>query len=127
MFHYTATTSKGMDQLVADLEQNLKKRAFGILWSFDLTGTLQAKGVDYTKPYRILEVCNPVKAQQVLSKDDLVGYFLPCKIAVYEDAGRTKIGMPKPTVLMQVINNPSLDLLAKEVEDALVDAITASL
>ncbi|RID82800.1 DUF302 domain-containing protein [Mesobacillus zeae] len=34
----------------------------------------------------------------------LVGYFLPCKIVVYEDNGKTKIGMPKPTVLMAMLD-----------------------
>ncbi len=123
MFHYTVETTKSVQQVIHDLEQSLKAHKFGILWSLDLTSTLQSKGVDYTKPYHILEVCNPVKAKEVLNEADVVGYFLPCKIAVYEDGGTTKIGLPKPTVLMEMVDRPSLAPIAKEVEQALTDAI----
>ena len=127
MFHYTVQTNKSMEQVIHDLEQSLKNRKFGILWSLDIPATLQAKGVDYTKPYRILEVCNPMKAKEVLNEAEEVGYFLPCKIAVYEDSGVTKIGLPKPTVLMELVDRPSLQPIAAEVEKALVDAVNDAL
>lgn len=123
MFHYTVETNKSMDQAIRDLEQSLKHRKFGVLWSLDIPATLQSKGVDYTRPHRILEVCNPVKAKEVLSEDAEVGYFLPCKIAIYEESGVTKIGLPRPTVLMGLVNQPALQTIADEVEKALVDAV----
>ena len=123
MFHYTVETNKSLEQVISDLEQSLKNRNFGILWSLDIPATLQSKGVDYSKPYRILEVCNPTKAKEVLSEADLVGYFLPCKIIVYEDKESTKIGLPKPTVLMDLVDLPSLRSIAVEVEKALIDAV----
>lgn len=127
MFHHTVQTNKSMEQVIHDLEQSLKNRKFGILWSLDIPATLQAKGVDYTKPYRILEVCNPMKAKEVLIEAEEVGYFLPCKIAVYEDSGVTKIGLPKPTVLMGLVDRPSLQPIAAEVEKALVEAVNDAL
>ncbi|MFP7253002.1 DUF302 domain-containing protein [Terribacillus goriensis] len=42
----------------------------------------QRLGIDQS--FRVLEVCDPFDAQRVLQQNQLVGYFLPCKIVVYE-------------------------------------------
>ncbi|MEK6263550.1 MAG: DUF302 domain-containing protein, partial [Clostridium sp.] len=76
MFDYTVETTKSKDEAVRALEESLKEEKFGILWNFDLTAKLKEKGVDFNTPYTVLEVCNPMEAQRVLSENLLVGYFL---------------------------------------------------
>jgi len=120
VFHYTVETDKSIETAIADLETNLKEEKFGVLWQLDLQAKLQEKGIQFPDSYRILEVCNPVEANRVLTEDRLVGYFLPCKIAVYEDAGITKIGMPKPTTFIQMIDNNNLREIAEDVEKRLI-------
>lgn len=123
MFHYTVETDKSIDEAVQAVEDALKKHKFGVLWKLDLTSKLQEKGLDFNQPYRVLEVCNPVEAERVLSQNNLVGYFLPCKIVVYETAGKTKIGLPKPTALMDVLNDAQLQEIAQGVEATLIEAV----
>jgi uncharacterized protein (DUF302 family) len=123
MFHYTVETKKSVDEAVKAVEESLKNHKFGVLWQLDLPAKLQEKGVEFTQPYRILEVCNPVEAKRVLTQNSLVGYFLPCKVVIYEEQGTTKIGLPKPTVLMGVVNDPALKEVAERVENVLIQAI----
>lgn len=123
MFHYTVETTKSVDEAVAAVEASLKNHKFGVLWQLDLPSKLQEKGVEFTTPYRVLEVCNPVEAKRVLEQNLHVGYFLPCKVVVYQDAGQTKIGLPKPTAIMGVLNDPALEDIAKGVETTLIQAI----
>ena len=126
-FHYTVQTNKTIDEAIASIEQHLKENKFGILWQLDLTETLQKKGVDsYRKPYRILEVCNPVEAAHVIEHNPLVGYFLPCKITVYEDEGKTKIGLPKPTAMIILLNEHELVAIAEKIEKILIDVLEKS-
>ncbi|MFZ3579784.1 DUF302 domain-containing protein [Virgibacillus sp. DJP39] len=127
MFHYTVETNKSIEESIQSLEKSLKEEKFGILWQFDIKETLQTKGFDFDQPYHVLEVCNPKEAQRVLSQNQLVGYFLPCKIVVYEDAGKTKIGMPKPTTLIQMVNDDSIKQLAEDIENRLVTCIDKSI
>lgn len=127
MFHYTVETDKTNTEAIASLEKSLKEEKFGVLWQFDVKDKLQEKGLDFQQSYHILEVCSPVEAQRVLSKNPMAGYFLPCKIVVYEDAGRTKIGMPKPTALIEMVNDPALKDLAKDIEERLADCIDKAL
>ncbi len=126
-FHYTVETDKSMDEAVKALEASLKEEQFGVLWDFDLTAKLQEKGLDFSTGYRVLEVCNPKEANRVLQEDKVVGYFLPCKIVVYEDEGKTKIGLPKPTTLIELANNDKLTEIAKDVEVRLIRSIDQSI
>ncbi|MCM6863293.1 DUF302 domain-containing protein [Enterococcus faecium] len=48
-------------------------------------------------------MCNPKQAKEVLEKRIEVGYFLPCKVVVYEKEADVYIGLLKQTVLIYSI------------------------
>ncbi|MCT2536763.1 DUF302 domain-containing protein [Aquibacillus koreensis] len=127
MFHYTIETDKSMNDAIQALEESLKEEKFGVLWQFDIKGKLQEKGLDFNQDYMVLEVCNPVEAERVLSQNQMVGYFLPCKIVVYDDGGKTKIGMPRPTALIQMVEDKTLKEFAADIENRLIACIDKSI
>jgi uncharacterized protein (DUF302 family) len=126
MFHYTVETNKSMEEAVHSLETSLKNEQFGVLWQFDIKAKLQEKGLDFKQPYLVLEVCNPEEAERVLSQNQMAGYFLPCKIVVYEDEDKTKIGLPRPTALIEMVNDESLKGFAKDIEARLIACMDQS-
>jgi uncharacterized protein (DUF302 family) len=123
MFDYTVITNKTIDDAIHNLEENLKQEKFGVLWKFDIKEKLQEKGLEFSKEFKVLEVCNPVEAQRVLSENEMAGYFLPCKIVVYENNGKTKIGMPRPTSLIGLLNDEKMKTLASDIENRLIHVI----
>lgn len=127
MFHFTAKSSKNMEETISNLEENLKKEKFGVQWVFNINEKLGAKGLNLPQNYRVLEVCNPFEAHKVLSKNPIVSYFLPCKIVVYEDQGDVKVGMPRPTVLIQMVEDQELKEIAESIETRLIQSIESSL
>lgn len=126
MFHYTVETDQTVEQAIASLENNLKEEQFGVLWQFDIKDTLQKKGFEFDASYQVLEVCNPKEAQRILSENKLVGYFLPCKIVVYQDGDKTKIGLPKPTALIQMVEDDAITDFAQDIEKRLISSIDKS-
>ena len=126
MFDYTVETDKNMDQAIKDLEASLKEEKFGVLWTFDIKEKLQEKGLEFEKEFKVLEVCNPLEAQKVLNENEMAGYFLPCKIVVYEKNGKINIGMPKPTSLISMLNDDKMEQFAKDIEDRLIVCINKS-
>jgi uncharacterized protein (DUF302 family) len=127
VFHYTVETSKSIDEAIQSLEENLKEEKFGVQWQFNVKETLENKGFQLENPFTVLEVCNPQEALNVLSANQLIGYFLPCKIVVYEDNhGKTKIGMPKPSALIQMVEDESLQEVATDIENRLIACIDKS-
>ncbi|MFY7869053.1 MAG: DUF302 domain-containing protein [Exiguobacterium sp.] len=126
MFDYTVQSDRTVDDVVIRLGEALKEESFGVLWDFDLSETLEKKGQAIEGKYRILEVCNPKAAKEVLSQQLEGGYFLPCKIAVFEKDDHTQIGMPRPTELIRLIDDESLQAVALDVESRLQRAIDQS-
>ncbi|KKB33544.1 DUF302 domain-containing protein [Bacillus thermotolerans] len=122
-FHFTVETNKSLEESIQTLEDSLKKESFGVLWTFDIKEKLEEKGFGLEEPFFVLEVCNPKEAERVIKENKLVGYFLPCKIVVYKDQGITKIGMPKPTSLISMLENNELKAMAEDIEKRLIRCI----
>lgn len=127
MFDYTVKTDQSVEEVIEKLKATLKDEEFGVLWDFDLSDTLQEKGHAIDGDYRILEVCNPKEAKKVITAHREGGYFLPCKLAVFTKDGATHVGMPKPTKLIELIEDESLQSIAHDVETRLIRAIDNSI
>lgn len=120
---YQVKTDKSFDDAVMSLKEACASVGFGTLWQLNFKDKLHEKGLPFDDNFMILEVCNPVKAQKVLLEHREAGFFLPCKVAVYEKGGEVFMGMPKPTELMAMLGSEALKMVAAEVEEALVAAI----
>lgn len=127
MFHYTTNVPLSFGEVLQKLEKSLKTEQFGVLWQFDIKEKLQEKGVEFNKKFVVLEVCNPEEAKRVLEEEIIAGYFLPCKIVVYEENGQTKIGLPKPTALISMVENEHLKKFAADIEKRLIKCIDSVL
>ncbi|QKS71626.1 DUF302 domain-containing protein [Paenalkalicoccus suaedae] len=121
--HITFTSPFSVQETVERLAESLKKQEFGVLWDFDVKAKLDEKGVGLNHEFRVLEVCNPKIAKQVLSETLLAGYFLPCKMVVYQEDTKVKVGMPKPTVLMNLIDDQVAKSVAEDVESRMQAAM----
>ena len=121
---YIVEVEKSVDQAEADLSAAVQRHKFGVLHTYDLQETLRKKGVEIETACRILEICNPQKAKDVLATDIDLNLVLPCRVSVYSDRGKTKIGMIRPTVMLKALSNsPALSVVAEEVEEAIIKMI----
>jgi uncharacterized protein (DUF302 family) len=121
---YVVDSDKTVEQATADLEAAVLEHGFGVLHTYDLKQTLAKKGVELPQQCRILEVCNPQQAARVLSEDMGMNVALPCRISVYQEGGRTRIGMLRPTALLAGLSDaPGLTDVAREVEQATIRMI----
>lgn len=123
MVQYSKETSKSFDDAVVAIKESLSNYGFGVLWELNFKDKLREKGLEFDKNFKILEACNPSKAKKVLDAEIEAGYFLPCKMAVYDKNGKTYIGMIKPTTLIDLMDSDQLVTIAEEVEDVLIKAI----
>ena len=124
---YEVEVKKSFDEAVDSLKNSLSENKFGVLWELNFKDKLKEKDLEFESNFKILEVCNPVQAKEVLSRNIEVGYFLPCKLVVYEKNSSVFIGMIKPTELIQMIGNEELTTVAKDVENTLKKAIDSSI
>ena len=114
---YVVETSKDVETAARDLEAAVKRNKFGVLHVHNLQQTLKDKGVDFPNACKILEVCNPQRAMEVLTRSMSVNMALPCRISIYREKGKTKIGMVRPSALLALFPGAeALKDVAQEVE-----------
>ena len=124
---YIVETSKSPAQAVTDLQASVKQQGYGVLHIYDLQETLANKGFDLPNACHILEVCNPQQAAAVLTADMGMNIALPCRISVYQDGGKTLIGMVRPTVLLSSLSkSEELKAIAEQVEQDTIAIIESA-
>lgn len=116
--YYIVETGKTFSQAATDLEAAVLRHQFGVLHVHDLGATLRSKGIAFKEECKVFEVCNPAQAAKVLATDMRLNMALPCRISVYTQDGKTRIGLIKPVpMLLALSDDPALVQVATEVED----------
>jgi len=122
--YYIVETEKSFDQASADLDSAVKRHGFGVLHVHDLGTTLRSKGIEFEEQCKVFEVCNPAQAAKVLSTDMRMNMALPCRISVFTDKGKTKIGLIKPVQMLSALSQEAaLVEVAKEVETKTIQMV----
>ena len=120
-------TRKSADEAQQALEQAAKAEGFGVLHVYDLQQILTGKGFPQANACRVLEICNPAQADAVLGMDMALNMMLPCRVSVWEQDGRTRIGMVPPTELLGLVSeDPRITQAAREVEASMLRIIDAA-
>ncbi|MDA3928922.1 MAG: DUF302 domain-containing protein [Prolixibacteraceae bacterium] len=116
--------NKSFEEVEKLVVEKLKDEGFGIVTEMDMTATFKAKlDVDF-KPYKILGACNPGFAYEALSKVDKVGVMLPCNVCIQQkENDDIEVFSINPLVAMEPINNPEVEVFAKQVYDRLNSVI----
>lgn len=121
--NYEVKTNKTFSTAVEDLKKSLSENNFGVLWELNFKDKLQEKGLEFHQNFKVLEVCNPKQAKEVLDLHIEAGYFLPCKMVVYEKENSVFMGMMRPTSMIGLFGQNELLSIAQQVETVLKKAL----
>lgn len=122
--YYIVETEKSFEQASVDLGETVENNGFGVLHIHDLGETLRSKGIEFAEQCKVFEVCNPKQAAKVLSTDMRLNMALPCRISVFTDNGRTKIGLIRPEKMLTGLSeDPTLTEVAKKVEEKTIEMV----
>jgi uncharacterized protein (DUF302 family) len=122
--YYIVETTKSFEQAATDLEAAVIRNGFGVLHIHDLGTTLRGKGITFDEQCKVFEVCNPEQAAKVLSTDMRLNMALPCRISVFTDKTKTKIGLIRPAKMLSALSqDEALAETAREVEEKTIQMI----
>jgi len=116
----TRETDAPLEAVCAQLPEVAQRHKFGVLGVHDLKQKMASKGVTFAPECRVFEVCNPQQAKEILSEALEVSTALPCRISVYEKAGRTILATIKPTAMLSLYDLAGGESTARAVEDTLI-------
>ena len=123
---YVQEVMGNVDDIVGKIEQADQDNDFGVLDIHDLKQKMVAKGVDFAPECRIIEVCNPNMAKEVLENNMAISTALPCRISVYEENGKVKIATIRPTYMLGLFDSPALKSVAQSVEETIIKIISVA-
>ena len=125
--YYIVETAKAFSQASTDLASAVARNGFGVLHVHDVGTTLRGEGVAFDEECKVFEVCNPAQAAKVMSVDMRMNMALPCRISVFTEKGKTKIGFIKPIQMLSALSkDAAIAQVAKEVEEQTVRIVEES-
>ena len=72
-----------------EIEERAKVVGFGVLNSYNFTKILESKGFPIEREITVFELCNPKGAHDALENIAEISVYLPCRLSVYEENGKT--------------------------------------
>jgi uncharacterized protein (DUF302 family) len=115
---YTVETKKSFDEAVEAVQAKSREKSFGILHVHDVQATLAGKGFR-RGPLKIIEICHPKHAFDVLEKDVKISLMLPCPISVYVENGKTFISALRPKLMSGFYPQAQIEAIAEAVDRAI--------
>jgi uncharacterized protein (DUF302 family) len=121
-FIYQAESGKSFEEACRALEKISPQRGFRVLAIHDTQATLAEKGFQI-EPLKIFEVCNAGFAYKALGKNIQASLFMPCRIAIRSQSGKTYITLAKPSMISTMMPDSGLEELSSNVEKELMEII----
>lgn len=119
-YAFTVELAQPIQEAVETLRAALAAEQMGIISEVDVQATLKSKlGVD-SHPQRLLGVCSPKIAHELISAEPDIAALLPCGGAATEAVpGRTRIALQDPRMIAAASGNAEVTAGAERVREAL--------
>lgn len=86
---YKIVSNKPLALIKEELSEHAKESGFGVLGSYEFKKILASKGHPIDKDITVYELCNPVVAQEALMVLPEISVYLPCRLSLYEENGKS--------------------------------------
>lgn len=112
----TVRSRKSIGEVRQRFEEAAAERKFGVQGFHNVKATLNSKGLAFDRRLYIYEVCNPGAAKKVLDTNIHISTVLPCRVSIFEEGKSVVLETFRPTMMLQMFREPTLEVIAKEVE-----------
>ena len=102
---YKVMSNSEIMKVVSKVEEACEKFKFSVLHHYVYHEILETKGFPIRRKVYIYEVCQAKVAAMVLTDEPSFAPFMPCKIAVYEEAGITMISTQNMEMMLNTLKS----------------------
>lgn len=104
-FTYQISSSKSVDETVSLVGAASEQFKFSVLHSYDFQEILAGKGFPIERKVYVFEICRAPMASKMLAANPSFSIFMPCRIAVYEENGKTIVSTMNMELAMESIQH----------------------
>lgn len=102
-FTYQVSGTKPIAAAIALVGAAAEQYKFSVLHSYDFFEILQTKGFPIERKVHVFEICRAPMASKMLTASPGFATFMPCRIAVYEENGKTVVSTMNMEPLLKTI------------------------
>lgn len=109
----------GFEETINQLTELVPENEWKIIQILDLQETMRKNGKDVL-PVKVVEMCKPDYAYQLLSEDSqrIYSNMMPCRVSVYEKSdGNTYISRMNSAMFAEQIGGVMKDVMSKAFDD----------
>jgi uncharacterized protein (DUF302 family) len=105
MFTLKVASNRSIETIARNVPVECEKNKFALLYTYNYHEIVESKGFPIQRKVYIYEICQAKVAAKMLTFHPEFSIFMPCKIAIYENEGKT------------IISTMNMDIMLKAVED----------
>ena len=104
MFTYKIKSTQSIGKISEKVPSACEKYKFALLQTYVYHEILESKGFPIKRKVFIYEICQAKTAAKMLTDFPHFSIFMPCKLAVYEDNGKTIISTMNMEIMLKAID-----------------------
>jgi len=105
MFTYKIISNKPIEQVSEKVPLTCEKYKFSLLQTYVYHEILESKGFPIKRKVFIYEICQAKTAAAMLTYFPHFSIFMPCKLAIYEDNGKTIISTMNMEIMLKAVGS----------------------
>jgi len=109
MFTYKILSKQPIEKVIEKVPSACEENKFALLKTYVYHDIVESKGFPIDRKVWIYEICQAKTAASMLTEFPHFAIFMPCKLAIYEDKGKTIISTMNMEIMLKAVSsNPEL-------------------
>jgi len=104
---YTVETSASVETVKTTMDERAKEYKFGLLKDYNFQEMLELKHFPISHEIHVFELCFPPAAQKAMENIPAMSVYLPCRVSLFEEKGKTKLTTIEMEEIMQNFELPN--------------------
>ncbi|MDP3945001.1 MAG: DUF302 domain-containing protein [Lutibacter sp.] len=126
MFTVKLESKQPIETIAQEVSKECENHKFALLQTYVYHDIVKEKGFPISRKVFIYEICQAKTAALMLTSNPEFSIFMPCKIAMYEDGGKTIISTMNMEIMLNAVkSNPELYTEASSIFKTLKSLMTS--
>ena len=126
MYTVKLESEQAIETIAQEVSKECENYKFALLQTYVYHDIVKEKGFPISRKVFIYEICQAKTAALMLTSNPEFSIFMPCKIAMYEDGGKTIISTMNMEIMLNAVkSNPELHKEASAIFKTLKDLMTS--
>jgi uncharacterized protein (DUF302 family) len=104
MFTYKIISTQSIGKISGKVPSACEKYKFSLLQTYVYHEIVESKGFPIKRKVFVYEICQAKTASKMLTDFPQFSIFMPCKLAVYEDNGKTIISTMNMEIMLKAVD-----------------------